>query len=378
MRRPILLGGNPYLSNIFAKDAKTLFDETGGNSGNLAFQYAIASHLREKVSLLPWGVSPDHARSVGDIIVLPLANQLGTHTDLGSAAARLQEINLPVLGIGLGAQADAQGADVKLQPGTETWLKTLVELSPTGEPNLGVRGVFTKSVIERLGYERAPIVTGCPSNFINPDPNLPEKLAVGFKKKPETIAVMAGIPFIPKISQIEQDLADMVTERGGAYIVQHGLEMLRIARNEFDAIAPGTLELARSYIRPNLSMEAFKAWCRRFAYAFYDVRAWMDYVRRFDFVVGTRFHGAMIAIQAGVPAACITHDSRTQEMCQTMGIPYRHYDEISGKITADNVRDLFDFDPERYRETRTVLLGRYLKIYRDADVPFARDLHGLS
>jgi hypothetical protein len=374
MRRPILLGGNPYVSNIFAKDAKTLFDETGGNSGNLAFQYAIASHLRGNVSLLPWGVSPDHARSVGDIVVLPLANQLGAHTDLGSAAARLREINLPVLGIGLGAQADAQGADVKLQPGTELWLKTLVELSPTGEPNLGVRGAFTKSVIERLGYERAPVVTGCPSNFINPNPDLPNVLDGGFKKKPTNIAIMAGIPFIPKISQIEQDLADIVTDCGGAYIVQHGLEMLRLARNEFDLIAPNTLELARTYIRPQLSMDEFKAWCRRYAYAFYDVRAWMDFVRRFDFVVGTRFHGAMIAIQAGIPAACITHDSRTQEMCETMGIPHRHYDQINGRITADNVLDLFDFDAKRYQETRSMLLQRYLEIYRNADLQFSRDL----
>jgi hypothetical protein len=374
MRRPILLGGNPYISNIFKKSAKTLFDETGGNSGNLAFQYALAWHLREKVTLLPWGVSPDHARSVGDIVVLPLANQLGAHTDLGSAAERLRDINLPVLGIGLGAQADSQGADVKLTPGTESWLNTLVELSPTSEPNLGVRGKFTKSVIEHLGYERAPVVTGCPSNFINPSTDLPALLAAGFKKKPILIGVMAGIPFIPKISKIEQDLADIVTDCGGAYIVQHGLEMLRLARNEFDLVNPDTLELARAYIRPQSSLEDFTTWCRRYAYAFYDVRAWMDFVRRFDFVVGTRFHGAMLAIQAGVPAACITHDSRTQEMCETMGIPHRHFDQINGKITAANVLDLFDFDADAYRETRHTLLQRYLTIYRDADVPFTRDL----
>jgi hypothetical protein len=126
MRRPVILGGNPYIADIFSKTAKNLFDETGGNSGNLAFQYAIASHLRENVRLLPWGASADQVRSAGDIVVLPLANQLGSHTDLGSAAAHLEEIKLPVIGIGLGAQAAAQGLEVELKPGTQKWLQSLI------------------------------------------------------------------------------------------------------------------------------------------------------------------------------------------------------------------------------------------------------------
>jgi hypothetical protein len=242
------------------------------------------------------------------------------------------------------------------------------------EPNLGVRGAFTKSIISRLGYEGAPIITGCPSNFINISPDLPKKLEERFNRRPNYIAVMAGIPFIPKISHIEQDLADIVDSHGSAYIVQHGLEMLRLARNEFELIDPSTLELARTYIRPKLSPEQFKIWCRRFAHAFYDVRAWMDFVRRFDFVVGTRFHGAMIALQAGVPAVCVTHDSRTQEMCETMGVPHRHYDEINGRITAENVMDLFHFDADHYWETRHALLQNYLGLYRASGIPFAKDL----
>jgi hypothetical protein len=374
MRHPIILGGSPYIANVFAKSAKQLFDETGGNSGNLAFQYAIAFHLRDNVKLLPWGTPADLIRKAGDIIVLPLANQLGPHTDLGTASEHLQDINLPVLGIGLGAQAAAQGAQVQLTLGTQRWVKTLADLSPSSGPNLGVRGVFTESIIRQLGHDSAPVVTGCPSNFINTSASLPALLGECFKKKPTNIGVMAGIPFIPKIGHIEQNLSNLVTDCGGAYIVQHGLEMLRLARNEFDLIDPDTLLLAHQYIRPESSLDEFKSWCRRFAYAFYDVRAWMDFVRRFDFVVGTRFHGAMLAIQAGVPAGCITHDSRTQEMCETMGVPHRHYDEINGRITADNLLDLFDFDPERYGETRRTLLQRYLTIYKDADVPFSRDL----
>ena len=56
-------------------------------------------------------------------------------------------------------------------------------------------------------------------------------------------------------------------------------------------------------------------------------------MRKFDFVVGPRFHGVMLAMQAGIPGGVIAHDSRTLELCQTMGIPVRDHKEI-----AENIR----------------------------------------
>lgn len=377
MRRPIILGGNPYVADVYRKDAESLFNDTGGNTGNLAFLYALATHLPSSTPILHWGASPEQVRAAGDILVLPLANQLGSHTNLEHAAERLSLFNLPVLGIGLGAQADAQSVDVTLQDGTMNWLRALAEGAPSANPNVGVRGAYTKGQIERFGFDHTSVVTGCPSNFINTSDDIGARVAEGFGKRPERIAVMAGIPFIPKLGKLEQELSAIVTATGGAYIVQHGLEMLRLARNEFDLLKPETLELCRSYIAPSLSLSLFRSWCRQYAYAFYDARMWMDFVTRFDFVVGTRFHGAMLAIQAGVPAACITHDSRTQEMCETMGIPSRHYTEIDVPLTKDNVMDFFSFDPEKYRSTRSDLLRRYVGIYQDAEVPTAQGLKNL-
>src|SRR5258708_7185556 len=98
MRRAVILGQNPYISESYRKGASTLFEDTGGNSGNLAFLHAVASHLGENASLLNLGASAAEIRRAGDIVVLPLANQLGAHTDLGDLAAQLEEIALPVIG----------------------------------------------------------------------------------------------------------------------------------------------------------------------------------------------------------------------------------------------------------------------------------------
>jgi hypothetical protein len=366
-RRAIILGANPYPADAYKKDAKTLFDDTGGNTGNLAFMYAVANHLRG-ARILHWGAKREDVRSAGDVIVLALANQLGNHTDLGSAAARLEEFDLPVVGVGLGAQARNDAENVTLTPGTRRWLQTIARLKPADAPNIGVRGRYTETQVAKLGLPGVAAVTGCPSNFINVTEDIAARIAAGFKRRPRIIGVTAGIPHSTDLANIERDLADIATHTGGAYIVQHGLQMLRLARNEFDHMPAEELEACRRYIAPYKSLDEFISWCRRYAYAFYDARSWMDFLRRFDFVVGTRFHGAMLAIQAGVPAACIVHDSRTAEMCQTMGIPYRHHTEITGALTQHNVLDYFSFDADLYRQTRKRLSQQYVELFRAADI----------
>ena len=372
MRRPVIVGGVPYLHDYYRKNAKTLFEETGGNTGNLAFRYAVASHIVEP-RFCNWETPAGQIRATGDVIVLPLANQLGGHTDLANLSAWLSEINLPIVAVGLGAQAAACDQDVRLTAGTESWVRTIGRLSPSDNPNIGVRGAYTSAQMAKLGLPDS-VVVGCPSNFINPSADLADLVARRFEQKPQCIAVAAGIPYIPALARIERDLADIVTRTGGAYIVQHDLRMLQLARGEFDLIGPELLETCRNYVMPNKSIAGFKSWCRQYAYAFYDARCWMDFLRRFDFVVGTRFHGAMLAIQAGVPAACITHDSRTEELCTTMCIPFRKHSEIEGTLTQHNILDYFRFDKIKYQNARHELEARYRDLFASAEIQMVRSV----
>ena len=377
MTRPVILGAMPYVYDYYRKSATALLDETGGNTGNLAFRFAIATQLVSP-AILPWHASIANIRAAGDLIVLPLANQLGAHTQLGSQVERLQQIGLPILGLGLGAQAKSSSEDIVLDPGTKAWLETLVMRAPTAGPNLGVRGPYTAEQIAKQGFPRAALVTGCPSNFINSQDDIASSIAAGFKRKIRHIAVAAGIPYIPILANIERSLAEIVTATTGAYIVQHGLEMIRLARGEFDLMAPETFAICKKYISPASTDDEFKTWCRTYAYAFLDVRAWMDFLRRFDFVVGTRIHGIMLAIQAGVPAGCIAHDSRTMELCTTMGLPVCHYTDIRAPLTRDNLLDYFNFDPDHYRETRRRLCANYLSILASAGVRASEGLIKLA
>jgi len=61
-----------------------LYKGVGHNNGNLAFVHAIVSHIANPVSFLAWGASVEALRKAADVIVIPCANQLGKHTELGA------------------------------------------------------------------------------------------------------------------------------------------------------------------------------------------------------------------------------------------------------------------------------------------------------
>ena len=193
MRRPVILAGSARIEDLFLTDTSTLFDETGGNTGNLAFRYGLASHTKGVV-FSQWSTPVTEVRAAADILVLPLANQLGAHTDLGNLADRIEAFGLPVVGIGLGAQAPSADVDMTLTPGTERWLRTLIAHAPSDHPNVGVRGAYTQAQIAKLGLGDKVAVTGCPSNFINLHDDVAKQLAEGYRIKLRHIVVTAGIP----------------------------------------------------------------------------------------------------------------------------------------------------------------------------------------
>ena len=79
-----------------------------------------------------------------------------------------------------------------------------------------------------------------------------------------------------------------------------------------------------------------------------------------EFIRWTRIHGTMLALQAGTPALCIAHDSRTLELCQTMKMPHVTADSVPDGVTRDELISLFDFDPEVFDENRRTLCKNYI------------------
>ena len=55
-------------------------------------------------------------------------------------------------------------------------------------------------------------------------------------------------------------------------------------------------------------------------YSFYDTNQWRAWTSTMDFSFGRRFHGSVIALQAGVPSLMVTVDDRMREMLDFSGL----------------------------------------------------------
>ena len=375
----VILSGAPAVPDAFRYKSAHLFGLAGGNLGNVAIIHSLYDHLRSVADVLPWHTSPDLIRERYDLIVFACANMLGAHTDLGPMAAALERMRLPVIAIGLGAQADDMSTDITLTPGTRRWLDIIAASHPGEAPNIGMRGAFSLRQVERFGHGDRVVITGCPSNMTNTDPGLGallrDKLEQG---EPRRIAVPAGMCHWPQLMELERQLVGLVDRTDGVYIAQHDIDMVRICRDEFDDVEPNLLAHMGRYLRPGTTLDEFKGWCRRYGTTYVDAASWMDGMRKFDFVVGPRFHGVMLGIQAGTPGGVIAHDSRTMEMCETMLLPVRHYKTMPKTLEPAGLAELFPFDQAAYDRRRGELCTAYLSILTGAALEPRADLAALA
>jgi hypothetical protein len=368
LSRTFILGINEAVDGSAHLTTKAVFELVGQNVGNLAFHYAVAKILEGPQDARPWHTDPQQLNAMRRIGVMPCANQLGPHADYGRLAERFSGIGIPLVAIGLGAQGGSDYGLPDVPAGTLNWVREIAARSPLGNPNIGVRGEFTLKVLEQNGIGGRAVVTGCPSLFLNPDPMLGQKIEKRAGRTITRVAIAAGHQKWAQLGPIEFSLTRLLDRLGGSYIVQSPIEMVALARGEADTLPEADLVECRDYARPDLSVEEFQAWSRSNARAFFNISEWMEHLRSVDFVVGTRIHGVMLGLQAGVPSLCIAHDSRTREMCETMGVPFVMASEIIKGATLDELRGRFVFDGAAFDRHRSVLAERLNGFLQSNDI----------
>ncbi|MFT4012589.1 MAG: polysaccharide pyruvyl transferase family protein [Paracoccus sp. (in: a-proteobacteria)] len=363
-------------------DFDMLYRKVGHNNGNLAFVYAVRSQIDAEVQYFPWHVRPEVLNESVDYVVIPCANQLGKHTDLGGLAKNLAQVNKPIIAIGLGAQAKEFGADVELTEGTRAWLDVLIENGRRhGIQNIYTRGPYTSEQIEKLTGAQT-IANGCPSHFINPRPDLGLRIQANWERNPmpRRIAVAGGHEAWRETREIEQQLIAMMMDPQfpGVYIVQSMGNMIKISRGLFDEIEPDAIARLHKHTVPHYTPEQFKDWALNYARSYYDVPAWMDELRRHDLLIGPRFHGAQLAIQAERMACTVTIDTRTEEMCRETGVPFLRANDLTQPLTRSRLRELLHFDGAEYDRFRAMKCARYIDFLKGTGLKPADYLEAIA
>lgn len=333
----------------------------GKNTGNLAFTFAVRQLVSGKH--FPENAELDELEKMNGTAVFPAANMVGAHVDQGNRAKRLSKLQKTrFVALGLGAQSDVENTIPELPQGTIDWLTEMTRLAPSEHPNIGLRGTFSKKVLTHYGFGKNAEVLGCPSIFINPNPNigrLTERRLGPLKR----VAVVAG-KSIPEFFELERSLLNIVTQTKGTYVVQHPLQRLFLARGELESLSEQHILKAQAELFPNYSVEEFLNWMQKYSISFYNLQAWMEYYRKFDLVIGMRIHGIAIALQAGIPGICIVIDSRTLELCEIMKIPHIDARNYTAGISLEQLRHLTVFDGAAYDANRAKLARKYQVFFK--------------
>ena len=360
--------GQPFEADSAFAATESLYRKIG-NTGNLAFRRAIYEHLGGEaagIEVIKWSAPSERVERAGQLGVIPAANQLGRHTDFSELARRWSDLDVGMVMIGLGAQGPNDKHMPDVSEGTLRWIRGIADRAPASGPNIGVRGAYSLRVLEHFGLADRATIVGCPSLFLNPNPSLGREVAERMGA-PDRIAVVAGHFGLKELWRLEASLAKLVDDSQGSYVGQAPLEMVMLTRGEADQMADEALLRCRDFVCPEMSLPSFVKWSRAYGKVFFDISNWLEHYCGFDIVVGTRIHGTVLALQAGVPALCIAHDVRTTEMCRTMGIPFVPANDVLEGVTREQVTALVQerFDPDAFDANRLWLCSNYVEFLRN-------------
>lgn len=349
-----------------AKGFDRALSEIGHNTGNAMFQYALWDAVKNPKSIIAIGDDPVYVRDNCDALLIPAANQINPAWDLSAWADFIENVNLPCIVIGLGAQSDDDGDyRLNLKPGTLRYIRAISERSLS---KLGVRGPFTQKVLQYLGVENVEI-TGCPTQLINNNlsgKSIADKIHNFDSIENPNIGYTFGT-LEEMARRVESRLSNIIKGHRHAIIHQTGKHFLKhILGEPLNSEEKNFFSWAAGVLFDGMSGEEYMDYTKEFGVFYSDARSWIDSMRQFDIVIGMRIHGTIAAIQSGGLGVCVAFDSRTKELAETMGYPYILDSDV---MQCDSLADMMQFivfDSDRFDHLRVVLPGRIKSILSES------------
>ncbi|MFT5781075.1 MAG: hypothetical protein ACI9EB_000435 [Pseudomonas sp.] len=182
--------------------------------------------------------------------------------------------------------------------------------------SIGTRGEYTAQVIRNLGIDNVEVV-GCPSLFVN-GPELPLSLLA---KKPFEMLREVAMGYSNNTLNSETLIAPMLqlaAERGYYFVEQH-FSLLAKLLYWPQELKASDLEVGH-HLYQGLEQVSRLLQQRRVRY-FTNYQLWDEFCHGLDFMFGSRLHGGVMAINAGVPSYFISQDARVREVCELYRLP---------------------------------------------------------
>jgi hypothetical protein len=366
-------------------DDETLLTALGANAGNLMFQYASpllidgpARHIG--LADIPYG--DPHALRGARCLIFPAANHLRLGADWTGLCAFIEAAQLPLVVLGLGAQAGCDNRhEMRQALRADPNLRRFAAVIRERATGLSFRGAYSAEVGADLGLEGA--VLGCPSWLINPKPDLGAEIEAALRAiESGPIGLAAAAPF--ELSgndtrlSLERGLITLLAQYGGLYTQQSGgVVALRAARDGAGALPENHRASLEALLWPNHGAALWDL-MERSGYFPLSAPDWITRLRSLSLIIGSRLHGVMAGLAAARPAALIAHDSRTEETITTMHLPHIHADRV---MAAQNLAGLaadVQFDGTAFDQARQSTAAMMVTLLQNAGLSASAHLCALA
>jgi hypothetical protein len=317
--RPFLLNPNVWVNRAaVAPSFDVSMPAVNYNTGNSYIAYSVLKNLFGSANVLAnlprvnniWEDNLDQAEHINDghsHVLLFLQDQILADNRFdrwNELNSFIEKIRVPIVVFSLGANSftgwDAN-LHTKLAPGLVRFLRLLADRTVS----LGIRGEFTADVLTKLGISNFQI-TGCPSYFECG----PERRVSKPDWNPGGKVLATGL-----FATAEQAYLH--------YVWQSEPVLLRALFAGACELTPAEIDLLDDAY-PGYRESVTKALREKRVSVYFDPYQWKAFIaKEFSYAIGTRVHGSIIALNAGIPALVTNGDMRAQEVTKYFGIPLR-------------------------------------------------------
>lgn len=320
----------------------------GSNMGNMIFPYSVMRNLMTEDMVIDTTVTNktftekeiDYINSEYECLVMPFANAFRANYvgELQNLTKLIKKLKIPFVVVGIGCSHSLKqdlNSELPYDDAAREFIKAVLNKSAT----IGLRGESTAEYLKHLGFkeETEYRVIGCPSMYLW-GPYLPD-----IEKKelrpdsPVSVNWKINIP-VEVHNYMKRSLAELTNYQ---YVPQILDEMMMMY---YGTPLPGKKKYPRipeGY--PSMSNHPF--YTEGKAKAFVNVPSWMEYLRTKDLSFGTRIHGNIVPLLAGIPSYIVAPDHRVTELARYHDIPHTMYTDLKEDDTIFTLYEKADYAP---------------------------------
>lgn len=346
-------------------NAVRLGPDSRENTGNIIHAHAALSMFSAAESINP---SVDDAniekiRAQNSHLAYAAATVLQVNSTtpwidkLTELADFIEKAGLPVVTFGFGHSSKNREfalRDAKVDHRSVHLLRVLADHSET----LAVRGELTADLCEKVGIKNVSVI-GCQSLYSAASKNKSLDWQHRDITGKSVTSITGGLDYTDQMAFCIRNNVDLI---GQDEFSEHKISRGILPLNEFKGeggayVLPDSI---RKGLNPGaVSLDDYYHYCLVHFHKFFNVETWSSHIKKnYDFAFGTRFHGNVAALQAGVPALWLTHDTRTVELCRHFRLPSIKAQDFWAYRTIDELKEVTDFTAFENRLPK--LIGEFL------------------